>query len=179
MNDVVIREATLDDATAIAALHVVAWQRAYGALAPLEVQAIVDEAFRLRKWREKLSAPSADQLVIVAERNSALVGFGAAGAPSEEIFGGRGEIRFLYIDPERKRQGVGRRLLSELVAHLQRCGYSGAALGVVEGNGDALAFYEALGGRVAGQYIDPGPNWRSNNLVIVWDDLSPLIGKER
>jgi ribosomal protein S18 acetylase RimI-like enzyme len=176
LNDMLIREAELRDAAAIAALHVVAWRRAYGALAPLEVQAVVDEAFRLRKWREKLLAPIADQLVLVAEQNDALVGFGAAGAPSEKIFGGRGEIKFLYIDPDRKRQGIGRRLLSELALHLSQHGYTGAALGVVEGNSDALGFYEAFGGRIAGQYVDPGPIWRSDNKVIVWDDLSALIG---
>lgn len=176
MNDIVIREATLEDAAAIAALHVTAWQRAYGALAPVEVQAVVDEGFRLARWREKLSRPIADQLVLVAEQGGALVGFGAAGAPSEAIFGGRGEIKFLYIDPTLKRRGIGRRLLSALALHLRQHGYRGAALGVVEGNDEALAFYEALGGRAEGRYVDPGPLWRSDNRVVVWEDLGLLIG---
>ena len=53
--------------------------------------------------------------------------------------------------------------------------YVGEALGVVVGNKPAMAFYEALGGRVAGTYIDPGPLWRSDNLIFVWDEVSDLV----
>lgn len=58
-------------------------------------------------------------------------------------------------------------------------GYSGAALGVVAGNDGAVAFYQALGGRLAGRYLDPGPLWRSENLIFVWDELSELGGGGR
>jgi ribosomal protein S18 acetylase RimI-like enzyme len=175
LNDIIIREAAFADAAAIAALHVVAWRQAYGALAPAGVEAIVDEAYRLKRWSEKLSVPIADQLVLVAEQGDVLVGFGAAGAPSEKVFAGRGEIKFLYIDPDLKRRGIGRRLLSALALHLRQSGYTGAALGVVESNEEALAFYQALGGRVVGRYVDPGPIWRSDNLVVAWEELARLI----
>ena len=48
---------------------------------------------------------------------------------------------------------------------------------VVVGNAPAIAFYEALGGRKAGAYTDPGPMWRSENLFYVWDDLAPLMAR--
>ncbi|WP_232442258.1 GNAT family N-acetyltransferase [Burkholderia ubonensis] len=139
------------------------------------MHAVLDEHYRGRKWREKLASNERDQLVLVAETDGRIVGIGAAGAPSEPTFGGRGEIKFLYVDPEFKRRGIGRQLLARLATHLEASRYRGAALSVVKGNASAIVFYEALNGRLAGEYVDAGPIWRSHNIVMVWDDLANLI----
>jgi hypothetical protein len=47
-------------------------------------------------------------------------------------------------------------------------------LGVVVGNDAAIVFYEALDGIQIGRYVDPGPIWRSDNLIYVWDDIDGL-----
>jgi hypothetical protein len=47
-------------------------------------------------------------------------------------------------------------------------------LGVVIGNETALNFYQALGAHLVGRYQDPGPLWRSDNLLYAWDDLALL-----
>ncbi|NTF42266.1 GNAT family N-acetyltransferase [Rhizobium rhizogenes] len=169
-----IRPAVVDDAPAIARLHRAVWCHTYHDLAPAEVYRLLDEDFRLIRWSEMLANPRPHQCVLLAEQENRLVGIGAIGAPSEAAFGGRGEIRSLYIDPTVKRQGLGRRLMRELAAQLAAMGYTGAGLGVVVGNDPAVAFYRSLGGRVIGQYTDPGPIWRSDNLIFVWDDLSAL-----
>jgi RimJ/RimL family protein N-acetyltransferase len=59
--------------------------------------------------------------------------------------------------------------------HLTKIDCRRAALSVVKGNEQAMAFYEALGGRIAGEHIDPGPVWRSHNVMFVWDDVASLI----
>jgi ribosomal protein S18 acetylase RimI-like enzyme len=87
----------------------------------------------------------------------------------------RAEIKFLYVDGACKRQGIGHRLLAALARDLRSFGYASAALGVVVGNGPAIAFYEAVGGRPIGRYTDPGPLWRSENIIYAWDDLERLI----
>jgi hypothetical protein len=51
------------------------------------------------------------------------------------------------------------------------------ALGVVDGNDRAVAFYQHLGGRRIGRYTDAGPVWRSDNLAYAWDDLAALAGR--
>lgn len=169
-----IRPAVADDAAAIARLHRSVWCDTYRDLAPAGACRVLDEDFRRARWADMLASPRKHQCVLVAEQGNRLVGIGAIGAPSEEAFAGRGEIRSLYVDPSVKRQGLGRRLMRELAAELAAMGYSGAALGVVVGNDPAIAFYRSLGGRVIGQYTDPGPIWRSDNLIFVWDDLSLL-----
>lgn len=134
----------------------------------------MDEAFRVARWTAILTDPPAHQLVLVAERDGGLLGVAAAAAPSQAAFGDRGEIKSVYIDPEAKRTGLGRRLMALLAGQLAAWSYPGAALGVVAGNAPAIAFYQALGGRIEGGYADPGPIWKSENLVMVWDDLDIL-----
>jgi len=176
MADILLRAATLADAPAIARLHLASWRRAYRDLAPPEVFEAMDEALRLKRWTATLTLPPSRQAVVVAHRDGRLAGMGMASAPSQAGFGARGEIASLYIDPSFQRLGLGRRLMSALAAQVAAWGYGGAALGVVDGNDRAIAFYEALGGQAAGRYLDPGPLWRSENLIFVWDDLPGLIG---
>lgn len=66
-------------------------------------------------------------------------------------------------------------LLLHLACHMIKAGYNSAGLGVVVGNDPAVAFYERMGGRRAGGYTDPGPVWRSDNHLYVWDDLPALV----
>lgn len=126
------------------------------------------------RWADILATPRRDQRVFLAEQGARLVGIGAIAAASEPAFEGRGEIKSLYIDPSIKRQGLGRRLMRIMMEEFAAMGYSGAALGVVVGNEPAIAFYRALGGQLIGRYTDPGPIWRSDNLIFAWDDLSLL-----
>lgn len=179
MTEAGLRVASVADAPAIAALHVASWRAAYRDLAPAEVFEAMDEPLRLRRWSKTLSTPFDRQVVLLAEQDGRLAGMGMAASPSEAAFGERGEIRSLYLDPAFQRLGLGRRLMSALAVRIAGWGYSGAALGVVAGNDGAVAFYQALGGRLAGRYLDPGPLWRSENLIFAWDELSELGGGGR
>ncbi|WP_249744934.1 hypothetical protein [Burkholderia pyrrocinia] len=107
MTGISIRSANIDDAQAIADFHVKVWRHTYRDLAPAQAHAVLDEHYRGRKWQEKLASNDGDQLVLVA--------------PSEPIFDGRGEIKFLYVDPEFKHRCIGRTLRAQLAAHLMRC----------------------------------------------------------
>lgn len=175
MTEISIRSANIDDAQTIADFHVKVWRDTYRDLAPAEAYAVLNEKYRGKTWKEKLSSNDRAQIVLVAEVDSRVVGIGAAGRPSESIFDGHGEIKFLYVDPDFKRRGIGRQLLAQLALHLREMGYQGAALSVVKGNETAIAFYEALNGRRAGEYVDPGPIWRSQNIVFMWHDVATLI----
>jgi ribosomal protein S18 acetylase RimI-like enzyme len=169
-----IRPATVFDAANIPRLHLRAWRDTYKGLATVEAFNIMDEAFRHKRWQRTLSEPGPHQLAVIAEHEGLVVGIGLSGAPGHAIFGGRGEIRSLYVDPVYKRRGLGRLLLRHLGTNLADHGYVGAALGVVVGNHPAVAFYQSLGARSVGHYTDPGPIWRSENIAFVWDELTAL-----
>lgn len=172
---IALRTAVFEDAPAIAKLHVEVWRETYRDLATVSAWEALTEDVRLARWREVLAEDHPRRFTLVAERGGRLLGFGTACAPTEPAFEGRGEIRWLHVAPNAKRIGVGRALMAVLAGKLGEWGYSGCALGVVVGNQPAMTFYDALGGRRAGGYADPGPLWRSENVVFVWDELSALV----
>jgi ribosomal protein S18 acetylase RimI-like enzyme len=175
MSETRLRPARPEDAEAIAALHVRVWRETYAELATREAWDALTEDVRLARWREVLGDPNPCRLTLVAEQAGEVVGFGTACAPTEAVFEGRGEIRWLHIAGGAQRTGLGRRLMSALARQLAEWGYEGCALGVVVGNAPAMAFYDALGGRRIGGFVDPGPLWRSENVVFVWDELTDLM----
>lgn len=170
-----LRPAKLSDADAIAHVHVQVWRETMRELASPSVFAALDEEHRLRYWTKKLSETEPHQLVLVAEVGKEVVGIGAIGRPSDPIFGSRAEIKNLYVLASFQRQGIGKRLLTDLATHANATGYRSAGLGVVKGNDPACRFYEALHARKIGEFRDPGPIWRSDNIVYAWDDLDQLI----
>lgn len=171
-----LRPAVPADAERIAALHAAVWQATYRDLATPAALAALTEAHRLRQWRQALAEPDAETVTLVAEIEQRIVGFVRAGLAKEPLFGGRGEIKYLYVDQAQARRGIGRLLLARVAQILQAQGHDALALGVVAGNEPAIRFYEVLGGRLIGRYTDPGPLWRSDNLLYAWDDLTALTG---
>lgn len=167
-----LRAATPDDLDAIATLHATVWRDTYRDLAPAAAIAALGVDARRARWTAILGAPDPRQRIVVAEREGRVAGFGLAGPTTGPEFGGRGEVKFLYVDRAHPRQGIGRRLLADMARHLAATGHAGMALAVVVGNAPAIAFYEALGGRPVGRATDPGPLWRSDNIIYAWDDLS-------
>ncbi|MDR6102857.1 ribosomal protein S18 acetylase RimI-like enzyme [Agrobacterium larrymoorei] len=170
-----LRPAKLSDAEAIAHVHVHVWRETMRELASPSVFAALDEEHRLRYWTKKLSEAEPHQLVLVAEIGQEIVGIGAVGQPSDPIFGSRAEIKNLYVLASVQRQGIGKRLLGGLATHAKAMGYRSAGLSVVKGNEPACRFYEALHACKIGEFRDPGPIWRSDNIVYAWDDLDQLI----
>ncbi|MEH3125065.1 GNAT family N-acetyltransferase [Agrobacterium cavarae] len=166
-----LRPAKLSDAEAIAHAHVQVWRETMRELASPSVFAALNEEHRLRYWTKKLGTLEPHQLVLVAEMGNEVVGIGAIGQPSDPVFGSRAEIKNLYILPSFQRQGIGRRLLKDLALHAKTMGYSAVALSVVKGNEPACRFYEALHARKIGEFRDPGPIWRSDNIVYAWDEI--------
>ncbi|MCK6450668.1 MAG: GNAT family N-acetyltransferase [Alphaproteobacteria bacterium] len=172
-----LRPAAPSDAPAIARLHATVWCDTYRTLAPDAAYRALDETHRRARWQAILADAPAAAGCIVVEIDGAIAGFGLCGPPGDPAFGGRGEVKYLYVDRRTARRGLGRLLLVAMADHLHRLGFPGLALGVVVGNEPAIAFYQALGGRMIGRYRDPGPLWRSDNLVYAWDDLPALFGR--
>ncbi len=149
--EVVVREATLADATGIAAVHVDSWHTTYPGILP---QAAIDEHTLERRkglWTHVLEMPSAGRGVWVAVRDVEVVGFAAFGplrtdGPPIE---GEAELTSIYLRQGVQRAGIGRRLFDAGARWLKSAGFGAMRCKVVRGN-PAIAFYERLGGRVVG-----------------------------
>lgn len=175
MTTLTIRDARASDAAELARVHVAVWRETYRALAPSDAFAALDEARRLAFWQDKFAHPAGRQFALLAEIGGQLAGFALASESGNPQFGDMAEIKLLYVDSQFARQGIGRCLLTEIAQRMKKHGFSGAGLGVVEGNTPAIDFYTALGGKVAGRYTDSGPLWLSENIIYAWEDIDTLI----
>lgn len=116
--EVSIRTAGVDDAAAIAAVHVRSWQEAYAGIVPASHLAGLDPAQRAAEWADDLGRAAQSQLrVWVAQQDGEVVGFVAV-CPSrdEDARPGELEVRSMYLQPEQWGRGTARDLLRTALA---------------------------------------------------------------
>jgi len=137
-----VRRARLDDAAAIAAVHVGAWQSAYAHIFGEERLAELDAERRTGGWERALEERHEED-VFVAEHDSSLVAFASVG-PSRDG-GASGELYALYALPEAWGTGAGTDLMREALGALRARRFATATLWVLEDNPRARRFYEREG----------------------------------
>ena len=155
-----IRRAQLEDAEAIAAVHVAAWQESYTGLVPAEMLASPSLTERVDRWRRILGEPDpavATVAFAACAPGGVVVGFSSCGQQrSAELAraGFGGEFQAIYVLRAAQRRGVGRALMGAMAQNLVDRGLQGSALWVLTGNQPALDFYGMLGGVVVAQRED-------------------------
>ena len=144
MSAIVIRDAVIDDAEAIASVSADSWRTSYRGILPDEVLAAIDVETRAAKRRDILRRGGG--LHLVAHDDAGLVGFCDAG-PHRDGVAGRGEVYAIYLLERVKRRGIGRELFERARTWLLAQGMGTISVWVIEANEPARRFYEALGGR--------------------------------
>ena len=138
-----LREATPEDAAAVATVHVRSWQVGYRGL--LDDGYL--ESLRPEDRASRYTFGSTDPLsprTTVAVEESEILGF-ATIAPADEDGTTTGELCALYVDPDRWRRGIGSVLLADACDRLATSGFDQAVLWVLQGNDRAVGFYRAAG----------------------------------
>jgi ribosomal protein S18 acetylase RimI-like enzyme len=143
VGELVVREATPDDADAMGRLHVRAWQAAYRGAMPDAYLDGLDPVERARMWR----AGMARRTPLVAEADGVVVGLAAFGPTDDPE--GAGELYAINVDPDQWGSGAGRALIVEVERRLAR-DHSVAVLWVIPSNDRARRFYERAGWAVDG-----------------------------
>jgi len=152
-----IRLARAEDATAVALVHVRAWQVGYRNLLPddyLDGLRAEDRAARYDFVSQDPGRPS----TLVALDAGTICGFATVAPAAPGDAPGYGELCALYVCPERWRSGIGAALVSAARGRLLLLGYKQAVVWVLFGNTQAQRFYEQDG-------------WRSDGLqrvATVW-----------
>ena len=82
-----IRPATLDDAEAIAHVHVKAWRTAYRGIMPADFLDGLAEEGRREKWVTILTKDAPKEFNIVAEHDGKVVGFASGGLAGTAVHG--------------------------------------------------------------------------------------------
>jgi GNAT superfamily N-acetyltransferase len=142
-----VRVATVDDAEAIAAVHVWSWQSAYRDLLPDAYLDALSVEGRRNTWRRILAEtdlPRTGTFVLLDGLD--VIGFiHVASTRDEDLPAATGEVTALYLTPAAWGLGGGRQLLDTAEASLSAAGFGSAALWVLETNVAARAFYERQG----------------------------------
>ena len=174
---VTIRPAGLDDAPALAALHVATWRETYVGLLPDAMIAAHTVEMRMAIWTRILGDRASGTGVAVAAGPVGLVGFGSCGAQrSAELAADRfdGEVSAIYVRRAAQRRGTGTALMAALAAHLLESGHRAASLWVLRDNAMARRFYERLGGVVVGERAEHREQGTLVEVAYGWCDLAVL-----
>jgi GNAT superfamily N-acetyltransferase len=144
------------------------WRDTYRHIAPPEALRRLDEAHRLPSWQRTLAGAEEATGAIVAQGDAGLLGVISFGPPGPSMPASALEIRHLYVLPAARGTGLGAALLRAGLDRGRSLGLSEVVLSVVRENRDARRFYAAMGGTETGGFTDPGPLWRSENIVVSW-----------
>ena len=139
-----IRPATIEDAPAIAGVHVASWRTTYRGLLPEAFLASLSELGYAERW-ERVIVEGAT-VVQVADDGGELVGFASGGRERAGETGYTGELYAIYVLDSAQRRGHGRELLRAIVDGLRGMELSDMIIWVLRDNRPARLFYERLGG---------------------------------
>lgn len=142
-----IRPARLEDAAAIARVHVDSWRTTYVGIMPDEVLANLSYE-RWSKFAELkiLKASPRDCHFVAEDHAGAIVGFADGGPARGEYPGYTSELYAIYLLKEAQGAGTGRALFKAVTDFLKAQGHQTMLLWVAEENQPSRRFYDRMGG---------------------------------
>jgi GNAT superfamily N-acetyltransferase len=147
-NSMIVREATQNDVSAIAKVHVDTWRTTYRGIVPDEHLANLSYERRANGWYQILNqAPEDGNFTYVVEEESGeIIGFASGGIErtGDPVY--KGELTAIYIRQKHQGKGIGRCLARAVAERLYRSGINSMLVWVLVNN-SACQFYSALGGK--------------------------------
>ncbi|MEZ6024017.1 MAG: N-acetyltransferase [Hyphomonadaceae bacterium] len=152
MTAVVYRDATLDDAAALAAFAEASFTDTFGHLYPPEdLAAYVESKYRAPVIAAEIADPRTRYRL--ALRGGAIVGYCMMGAVDMEVDATDTlELHRLYVDRDSKGAGVAQALMDEALAWARAKGAKAMVLSVWESNARAQRFYRRYGFEHVGEH---------------------------
>ncbi len=140
-----LRVATPDDAAAMAATHIGAWQSAYRGAVPDSFLDALDPERRADRFRQFLTSGTGETYVVV--RQACVIGHVTIGPCRDEDLDSVvvGEIWGIYLRPQFWRLGIGAEVCRRVEGMLAGRGFLRIVLWTFEANESARRFYEAMG----------------------------------
>lgn len=136
-----LRAATVGDVDAIREVATASWETDYqGVLTRETVETAVNDWYATERIEAEVGAERT--LVLVEEREGEVVGFAHATWSDEDA---NGYILRLYVDPDHRREGVGRDVLAGTCEALVDRGVERIHAMVLSDNRPGIDFYEGFG----------------------------------
>jgi len=139
-----VRPADVDDAAAIARVHVESWRTTYRGLLPDNFLDSLSQGRYLERWLRSLGDDATR--VYVAEDAHEVVAFASGGRERAGEDGYSGELYAIYVLEKAQRKGHGIGLARAVTGGLREMGLGDMIVWVLRDNSPARRFYERLGG---------------------------------
>ncbi|WP_440895579.1 GNAT family N-acetyltransferase [Amphibacillus sp. Q70] len=164
-----LRQATSEDTTDIAKVHVDSWKATYQGIVPDSYLNTLSYQQRTELWKRNIA--DQDNYIIVAENKAGqIVGFVSAGKKAENTIEHSGDLTSIYLLEEYQGRGIGRKLLAEALHHFKQLGYKKVFVEVLADN-KSRYFYEHYGATIA-KTVQININGKIlNEHIYVWNDL--------
>jgi GNAT superfamily N-acetyltransferase len=167
-----IRKADIEDAAAIAHVHVESWKTTYAGIVSDVFLASLSKEDRTHSWQEQILAGNIS--IFVAEDEKGIFGFAAGGKIREKLDDYDAELYAIYLLRERQGQGVGRTLVLTLASVLRAEGLTSMLVWVLEQN-PSVSYYEHLDAvQIARKVINIG-GADLQELAFGWASLDRLV----
>jgi GNAT superfamily N-acetyltransferase len=153
-----VRRARVEDAGAIAQVHIQSWKETYPGIIPQDIIDAMALDAKTKDWSVNLlEGPPHYRFTFVAEDSSQkVVGFASGGALRKSLFSGEdslreqverfeGELQSIYLLKNFQGQGLGRQLFSAVAKELKKLGHKNMLVRVLKDNA-TRGFYERMGG---------------------------------
>jgi L-amino acid N-acyltransferase YncA len=167
-----IRKAEVEDAAAIADVHVESWKTTYAGIVPDDYLSSLNKQERTGSWLERILAGNIS--ILVAEDESGIFGFVAGGVIREELVDYDAELYAIYLLHSRQKQGVGRSLTVRLASALKDYGLKSMLAWVLEQN-PSVSFYQRMGARQVSRKIINIGGIDLKEVAFGWPSLDRLI----
>jgi GNAT superfamily N-acetyltransferase len=167
----VIRPATIEDALAMAHVHVSTWRTTYTGIVPAEHLANLSYERCQAGWIEHIQNQSGKEYTFVAEDQPGQIVAIASGGPLREAMAGfDGELYVLYVLKSFQGMGYGKQLVTQVAQTLISTGYHSMIIWVLKDN-PACHFYARLGGQpIAEKVVEIGGK-QLTDVAYAWRDL--------
>jgi ribosomal protein S18 acetylase RimI-like enzyme len=172
-----LRLAILDDQEAIARLHCVSWEATFIKIVPELVKARGDEfPRRMQQWGERLRNQNYVTYLAV-DTQEKIIGFGQGSQVRDELEQPQydGELTLLYVSPEHKGQGIGKRLINKVARTLKEQGKQSLVVAAWSINTPAKNVYQHLGAKYVKELVQEKDGFNNSQTIYVWQDINSAI----
>jgi ribosomal protein S18 acetylase RimI-like enzyme len=146
---ITIRQAKMEDASAVARVYIESWHDTYAAILPMGLLCAMTPRGQAARWQAAIRARK--ESVLVAEHlQHGIVGMTSFGASRDRSLNFDGEIYTLYVDPAMFGLGIGTALVRSAFRKMSAKEYESCVIWAHAKN-NARFFYERLGGRLVAE----------------------------
>ena len=160
----------------MARVHIESWRATYPGIVPQDYIDSLDVDVFTDRWRDRLKTHP-EMVVYVADDNGRISGFASGGPARVAMNGFPGELYAIYLSPQAQSKGIGKRLFWTTADALQRAGYSGIYVWVLDEN-PSQEFYRRMGGcRLSQAEIELGGK-SMKQVSYGWSDLALAVSRD-